>query len=104
VDWLVKASVLEKCAVSVFSPEDGDSSLLRNVGFSMLTAVKYSNESRNSLARGRMLSLLNDLQQFIHPFTPVIILMILFCNVYTFLLFVEFPQKITPYNDMMEWK
>jgi hypothetical protein len=33
VDWLVEAKVSEKHAVSTFSPEDGDSKLLQNVGF-----------------------------------------------------------------------
>jgi hypothetical protein len=39
VDWFVEANISEKCAVSISraevgnSPEDGDSTLLQNVGF-----------------------------------------------------------------------
>jgi hypothetical protein len=63
-----------------------------------------SNESKNSLARGRILHFLNSyLQETLFFNTCHYSIDFIFWMVNTLLLSVDFPQKITPY-DMMEWK
>jgi hypothetical protein len=68
--------------------------------FSMLSTMKDSNESRNSLARGSILNFLNSSLQDTLVLTPAIILMIFFWMINTLLLSVEFPQKIIPHDRM----
>jgi hypothetical protein len=63
--------------------------------------TEISNESKNSLARGSVLNFLNNSLQET-SFMPDIILMIFFCMVNAFLPSVEFPHKITQYDDRIE--
>jgi hypothetical protein len=69
----------------------------------MLFPMNDDNKSKNLLAMWCILNLLISNLQVALFLTTVIILMIFYWMLNTFLLSVEFPQKITLYN-IMAWK
>jgi len=68
----------------------------------MLSTTNDDNESKYSLANGRILNFLNNSLQEALLLVPDIVLTISF-SLNNFLLYIEFHPKIIPYY-MMEWK
>jgi hypothetical protein len=71
--------------------------------FAVLSTTVNNNETKNSLAGRRIFNFLNNSLQEIYLLTPAIILMIFLWVENTFLLSVEFLQKVNPHY-IMDWK